>query len=160
MPVFPESASLSEFGGVKSNYFVAPVDPTTDIDEDNWNYLICNAAMGSRMQPRCEAVFTGHATTPVFVEFEAVWKGGTATSPVIARTGSGVFTVTYPASVNDELGEAHSVNLKRAWGQAEGTTSYTVQCSASANVVTVRVFLTSTGAANDAADVTLVVWAR
>lgn len=158
MPL-PDADSLDTYGGEMSNYLVDPVDPTTDLDASYFNAMACTVAMGSRMLPRCEVVFTGHATTPVFTSFEAAWKGATPTSPTIARTGTGVYTATFPATVNDELGDAHSVNLHRAWGQAEGSTGYHVQCSAAANVVTIRVF-NSSFSANDAAGVTLVVWAR
>lgn len=157
----PDADSLATYGGARSNYGdLDSIDPSTDLGAAEFNLLACTAAMNSRMATRAEVVFTGHATTPVYTSHEAVWKGTTATAPTIARSGAGIFTATFPSTVLDELGVSHTLNLTRAWGQAEGTTSYNVQCSAAANVITVRVFLDSSGAANDAAGVTLVVWAR
>lgn len=159
MPL-PDASSLDTYGGSKANYGVGPVDPSTDDDADEINKMKADVAMGTRMVPRCETVFTGHATTPVYTTHEAVWKGATATAPTIARAATGRYTITYASSVNDELVIAHTLNLKRAWAQAEGTTAYHVQARVtSVNVITVDVF-DMAGVANDAVGVTLVAWAR
>lgn len=160
MPVLPEAASLAEFGGKFSDGLVAVVDSTTDLSSAQFNAISATVAGASRMVPRCEVVFTGHATTPVFVAFESVWKAGSPASPAIARTATGVFTATFASTVVDELGGVHSVNFRRAWAQVEGATCYTANATVSANVITVNVFLTSTGVADNAAAATIVVWAR
>lgn len=154
----PESDSLDTYGGEKNDYGPV-VDPTTDRAAADANKAFATVAMGSRMVPRVEVAFLGHATAPTVSAWEAVWKGTTTTAPVPAHSATGVYTLTFPSSVNDELIEAHVVNMQRAWGQAEGATAYHVQCSVSANVVTVRVF-DMAGAANDAVGATLVAWAR
>ena len=155
----PDADSLANFGGALSNYLVDPVDPTTDLDASYWNALAATVAMGSRMFPRCEVAFTGASSAPTVSSFEAVWKGATETAPTTARTGAGVFTLTFPTSVNDELAVAHTLNLVSVRGWAEGSTAYHVQASASANVITVRVF-DMAGAANDAVGATIRVEAR
>lgn len=158
MPL-PDADSLSSYGGEKADYEVAVVDETTDLGAAQWNALAATVADGSRMFPRCSGVFTGHGSAPVFVSFEAVWKGNSGTAPTMARSGSGVFTATFPSSVNDALGDAHTLNLTRAKAWAEGSTAYHCQASAAANVVTIRVF-DMAGATNDAVGVTLVFEAR
>lgn len=157
----PDADSLSTYGGAKQNYGVAPVDPTTDDDASAINQMKATVAMNSRTSPRVEVAFLGHATTPTIDTWEAVWKAGTGTAPIPAHSATGIYTLTLPTSVNDELGVAHTLNLTRAWGQAEGSTAYQVQCKVtSPNVITAWVFNAAGAAANDAAGVTLVVWAR
>lgn len=159
MPL-PSSDSLSSFGGPKSDFLgIAAIDPTTDISAADHNAMAATVAMGSRMVPRCELRFTGIAGTPVVSAFEAVWKGATPTAPTPARTGVGVFTFTWPASVDDEIGGTHSVQLTSGWGFAEGATPYHVQVTPAANVLTVHVF-TMAGAASDAVGAVIRVGAR
>lgn len=150
----PDADSLSTFGGPYSNYGVAPVDPTTDVDAAFFNKMAADVAMASRMVSRCSVAFAGSASAPTVASFEAVWKAATGTSPTPARTGTGTFTFTFPTSVNDELGVSHVLNLTSAEARAEGSTLYPCQASASGNVITVYVF-NSAGALNDAVGVTI-----
>ena len=158
MPL-PDSSSIDDFGGILSDYLIGVVDPSTDMSAAAGNSMSATVAMGSRMVPRCEVSFTGAAVAPVTVAFEAVWKSKTPTIPTAARTGTGVFTFTFPASVSDELLAPHVLNLTSAWGFASGGTAYHAQASASANVLTVYVF-TLAGAASDAVGATIRVQAR
>ena len=154
----PDADTINSYGGQLSDYGPV-VDPSTDRAAADANKAYATVAMGSRMVPRVEVAFAGHATTPTLTAWEAVWKGATATAPTPAHSSTGVYTITLPTSVNDELAASHSVNLQRAWGQVEGSTAYHVQCTVSANVITARIF-DMAGVANDAVGATIVFWAR
>lgn len=155
----PDADAISTFGAPYSNYGVDPVDPTTDLSAALFNKMAADVAMMSRMVRRCEVAFVGAASAPTVSSFEALWKAATVTSPTTARTGSGVFTFTFPASVLDELGETHVLNLTSAKAWAEGATAYHCQASATGAVITVNVF-DMAGAANDAVGATIRVVAR
>ncbi len=157
----PDADSLSTYGGQFENYLVDVVDPVTDLSADQFNQLSATVAMGSRMLPRCVVQFLGHGTTPTLVGFEAQWKGTTVTAPTIAHSSTGVYTVTFGASVQDELLVSHTLNLVYGWGQAEGgAVAYVVSVTPVANVITFHVFLASTAALNDAVGIALTCWAR
>ncbi len=156
----PESDTLSTYGGALANYGIGVVDPTTDRDADDANKAFASTAMMTRTAMRASISFTGVAATPTVSAFEAVWKGGTVTSPTPSRTGAGIFTFTWPASVLDELGATHTLNLTSASGYAESSTAYHVQAvMTSANVVTVYVWDTS-WVASDAVGATITVEMR
>lgn len=157
MPL-PDASDIASFGAPKRNYEIAPVDRETDLDAAEFNRLACDVAMASRMVDRVEVTFAAGAI-PSVVRFEAVWKSKTITSPSVAKTATGVFTVTLPATVLDELSGAHTVNLTSAVGWSASETPLHVQASASSNVLTVRVF-DMAGAPTDATGSTIVVRAR
>lgn len=157
----PDIDSLSTYGGALNNS--TPVeDPTTDRDANLANKAYANVAALTHTGIRAWCAFVGHATTPpdpVSNVHDAVWGNPPAVKPVVAKTGTGVYTVTFPATVQDELDATHSVNLRRAWASVEGTTPYlTTATVTSANVVTVRLF-TDAGAANNAVATTITVYA-
>ena len=156
----PSLDTLSSYGGALNNYGTGVVDPTTDRDAAAANQAYATIAMASRMVPRCEVAFTGSSTSPALASWEAVWRQATGTAPTIGRTGVGIYTITWPTTVNDELTVSHTLNLQRSHGQAEGAASYRVQCQAtSPNVITVWTF-NSSGTLVDPTGVTIVVWAR
>lgn len=156
----PEIDDLATFGGELNNYSPV-VDPTTDRDAAAMNIALADVAGMTQTCVRAWAAFVGHGATPTDPASNihgAVWGNTAPVKPTPARTGSGVYTVTWPSSVTDELGESHTVNLRRGWAQVEGATAYHAQVSFSANVATVRVF-DMAGAANDAVGATIVVFA-
>jgi hypothetical protein len=153
----PSQDTIQTYGGSLSNY--GPViDPTTDRDAAAANQAYATTAMASRMVPRVEVAIVGNATMPTLASWEAVWKQATLTPPTLSRVGTGHYRATLPASVQDELGVAHTVNLTRAWSNVEapGYTSNAVVSSP--NVVDVYVY--SGASLSDAVGATVVVWAR
>lgn len=157
----PESAAYSTYGGAKANY--APVeDYTTDEDAADRNRYVSDVAGMTHTICRAWRAFVGHATTPTDPTsnvFDNVWGNDLADKPTVARTGAGVYTVTYPTSIVDDNGVTVSLNLRRAWACVEGTTAYITTASAtSPNVITVRIF-DAAGAANDAVGATITVFA-
>lgn len=163
MAGLPGVDSLSSYGGVKIND--APVeDSSTDEDANHRNLYAANVA--GLTQTACRAIyrFKGKASSPpddatANVHFN-VWGNGVSVKATTARTTTGVFTLTYPSTVTDELGVTHSVNLVDGWGNANGSTAYHVQVEiTSPNVATVRVF-DMAGVASDAVGVTIAVFLR
>lgn len=173
MPL-PDISSIDNYGGPKANY--APVtDPTTDEDAADRNRYACDVAMMSHTAPRgfVRFVTTNGAapTDPASNVHDAVWGSAVGVKPAVARTGEGVWTVTLPATVDDELtpeaaslggGVTHTVNVRTAIAQATAVAGVLVHAVAevtSANVITVRGF-TAAGTADDitGSTITVVYW--
>lgn len=174
MPL-PDISSIDDFGGPKANY--APVtDPTTDEDAADRNRYACDVAMMGHTAPRgfVRFVTTNGAapTDPASNVHDALWGSAVGVKPVVARSAEGVWTVTLPTTVNDELtleaaaalggGETHTVNVRTAIAQATAVAGVLVHAVAevtSANVITVRGF-TAAGTADDitGSTVTVIYW--
>lgn len=143
MPILPDVATLAnDLGGTLVNY--APVeDATTDLDAAFDNNARCMAAMSSHTAPRCWARVTTGATTGamVLVKHDAMWGNALAFAPTVARASLGTFTVTYPASVNDELAVAHTTNLRWAMANHRSAAAalFVQAVPTSANVITFTV---------------------
>lgn len=158
----PQTATLSTYGGKKENEY--PVEnPLTDISAEEHNELADDVQAMTHTALRAWYAFVGNATTPTDPAsniHDAVWGDSLAVKPVLARTGTGVWTLTYPTSYVDELGNTRTVNLRRGkLFSVEGTTPYVVTVTpTSANVLTVRIF-DMAGVANDAVGATIVVGA-
>lgn len=146
----PENSAIGDYGMPVSDYLVEVTDATTDQPADGASQQAADTAAMTRTCVRAWCTFTGHATTPVLVSHDAVW--GTSVAPVVAHTGAGTYTVTWPATVTDSLGETYSVNIRCPLKpDVGGSTLAFAQCTAtSANVVTVYTF-NAAGAANDLA---------
>lgn len=156
----PGIDDIDDLGGVKENE--APIeDITRELDAAHINKLEANVAMATRTQPRAWARLTLAATTGAMVleSHMAVWGSASGDAPVVARSTTGVFTVTWPTDVEDELGVTHTTNLRAAWASVEGATPYQhTETVTAANVVTIRMF-TASGVADDAAGVKVNVFA-
>jgi hypothetical protein len=156
----PAVDSIDTYGG-ELNEVAAVTDPTTDRPATGANQAYASVAEMTHTAIRAWRALVGHATTPTDPTtsvHDAVWGSDNSLKPTIARSGAGVYTITWAATVDDELGEEHTVSLRRAWANVEGTTAYVALATVtSANVVTVRVF-DMAGAANDAVGSTITVF--
>lgn len=157
----PGVAALSTYGGIKSNG--SPVeDPTVDEDAAHRNQCFADAAGMTQTACRAWCALVGHGTAPTDPASNvhgAVWGNDVEDKPVCARTSTGLYTITFPATITDELGVEQTVNLRHAWASVEGATLYFTTATVTApNVVTLRVFNTSF-ALNDAVGVTFTVFA-
>lgn len=147
---FPSIDTIDTYGGELTDYGVAIVDATTDRPAAKANMAYGSVAALTHCSPQLIVRFTGHATTPVLVSWEAAWKVGSPTAPVPAHAGTGVYTITLPTTFVDELGETQTTNFRWAIGQSISSTKYGVQCDVTgANVITVYTF-NAGGTANDA----------
>lgn len=163
----PDIDSLATYGGALSNYF--PIeDPTTDLDAGADNQNRCSTAAMTNTAVRAWARFVTSATTPTLAVSNAVggvWPTIPGNQPVVSRSAQGIFLLTYPTTITDELGVVHTLNLRGARAGGEGT-SY-IPCQAdvtAANVVRITVFALASGtpntfAAADQAGVTISVQA-
>lgn len=158
--MLPDTDSIDQYGGHLKDF--DPVeDPTTDQSALGLNHMKGSLAGLTNIAARAFRRFyaANPPTEPVSNAHGSVWGSSPSYSPTLARTGVGVFTITWPVTVENLLkqsgatsewgGEDVSVSLRWAHGFAEGSTFYHVQCAVtSANVVTVRVF-NDAGAAVD-----------
>lgn len=157
----PNIDTFDDLGGEKANDH--PVaDPTTDIDATQFSMMCANVAMSTRTACRAIACFIGKASSPPDDPssnvHQAVWGDTVLVKPTAARTGTGVYTLTWPSSVTDERGESADVNIRWVQPFIYGASAYIVQATVtSANVVTVNVY-TNAGVASDAVGATITVF--
>jgi hypothetical protein len=174
MAPLPDISSLAELGGALTNYS-SVVDPTTDEDAKYRNRYACDVAMMGHTAARALCSFTAvngsNPTDPTGFVHDALWGSLVAVKPTVARTGEGVWTVTWPSTVDDELsdedasiggGETHSVNIRRAMAQGTavaGVLKHAVAEVTSAAVVTVRGYMAD-GTIDDIAGsiITVIAW--
>lgn len=162
----PDIDTIATLGGALQNF--APVeDPTTDLDAGADNASRTNVAMMTHTAVRAMRRFLGHATTPAdpvsgFIH-DAVWGSSAPVKATVTKGGTGIYPLTWPTTVQDELGVAHTLNLRcaRAWVEITGSVRYSAEARATAgNVVEVRVFIdggAGADALNDAAGFNIVV---
>ena len=162
--------SLSTYGGPFANYGTGVTDPTTDMDASMGNKMLAATAGMTHTAPRAWVSMTlNGSATPVLVNWDALWKVATPTAPVLAISSTGVFTVTLPANVADEIviGAAgytgpQPYSLRAGWVNFQATTGALSAFVAnvritSANVATVNVF-TGGALANPSASVNVDVF--
>lgn len=158
MPNLPDIATLAnDLGGTLVNY--APVeDASTDLDASFDNGSRNNVAMMTHTAPRSWARVTTGANTGamVLVSNDAMW--GNSVPPTKAFVSLGTFTLTYPTSVNDELGVAHTLNLRWATiNHRSAAAFFLVQAAVTAaNVITFTVRDSTLALVNTAVDVDVV----
>lgn len=149
-----------------NNATVPPANQATDWDNTKLAPAISDVVGLGLTAERVWARVTLGASTGalVLVAWQAVWKNVTPTTPTLARTGTGVFTITVPSVVSDEydasLGLTNNITvaLQAANGNIEGTTFGFINCSASGNVITINT-ANAAGSPNDLAGVTVFVTA-
>lgn len=173
MPL-PDISSLDDLGSALRNY-AKVTDPTTDEDVKFRNRYVADVAAlghtGARALVRFVAVDGADPTDPVGFVHDAMWGSLSGVKPVVRRANEGIWTVTFPSVVDDELttfdesvggGITHTVNIRDAWAKATAVSGVLKHASAevtSANVVTVRGFLAN-GTADDIAGstISLLIW--
>jgi hypothetical protein len=165
MPL-PSRSTASTFDAINkiNSANIPPAVQQTDWDNTKLAPAISDVAALGQTAPRFWCRLTLAATTGalVLVSWKAQWGNVTLTTPVVARTGSGAFTITLPTTVSDEydasLGVTNNITLALLAADAgvEGAVSYDVNASASGNVITLNTFNTS-GTANDLVGVTVFV---
>lgn len=137
----PDIDTVATYGGALENAW--PIeDPNTDQDADGLNECKASTAAMTHTSARCWARFTSDPTTPAFPStnpHDSHWGSTLAVRPTLARTGVGVYTLTWPSTVTDELGETHSVNLR--WAKASLENQAAVVCAEATSVVLVTIKL-------------------
>lgn len=138
----PDVDDLNTYGGALNDY--APVeDPSTDESAAFRNKYAANVAMMTQTICRAYARFVTAATTGgmSLAAHRALWGSLPAVAPTLARSGVGIYTVTWTATQNDLLSVSHTLNFIAAWGGTRTTTSADSMKAipTAANVVTVYV---------------------
>ena len=158
----PDIDALATYGGAKTNYQgVGVVNPDTDRDAGDANQAYASVAAMTQTSPRVWVQFTTAATTGalVLVAWAAHWKPATPTPPVLARSAAGKFTITFPASITDELSVNHTVAFRGGFGNAASTTTVLgpVQVTATAGNV-LEACISASGAFADSVGTTVDVF--
>lgn len=153
----PDVDSLATYGGALADA-AAVSNPLTDRSASGTNPAYANVAMATHTNIRAWARFTPAGTgTPVLaaagVAHDELWgaaMGAAAAKPMLARTATGTYTLTWPATVLDEVpptalgGQAsHALNLRVAFCNEEiasGTLYRAVGIVTAPNVVTVSIW--------------------
>lgn len=159
----PSIDTITNYGGALTDYGGSVTDPTTDrpagsATSAGSNQAYASVAAMTHTAPRCFAKFVGAASAPATpTVYNSNWHQNTPTAPTMSRTGTGVFRMTWPATVTDELGGTQTINFRFGIASAEGGTFAHPQVSVvSANVLQIDV-LDAAGAHTDAVGVIIVV---
>jgi len=125
--VLPDRDSIDTYGGSLANY-ADPVDPTTDEDAAWRNKYVANVAMMTHTATRGARSFlgttggcTGIADPLTGFIHDAVWGDGAGLKIVASYVQTGVYELTAPTQVSDELGVQHSLTIRRAWANVDSS---------------------------------------
>lgn len=169
--MLPKVASINSYGGPKNDYS-SPKDSSTDRSAAGVNPAYGDVAAMTHTAARSWARMTVHSAggTPTLVANDEVWNNGNNAAPTTARSGAGVFTLTYPTTVVDEIPATspgyigpQAVNFRAGRGSNRGgTTWYQVEVvPTAANVLTVYLWKFSGGVptlGDPASDIDVDVW--
>lgn len=144
----PSKDSFATYGGVKFD-FIDVVDPTTDRSATEMNVALASLSMMTRTCPKAIIQIDGYASGPNVIYHESLWGNSSDLTPVVARTTTGTYTITWPSTVTDPLDEDHSLSLKTGWGNCSLAATIVSVAMTSTNVVTV----TTSNAAGSLVDV-------
>lgn len=144
----PSRDQLSDYGGALANYPIGVVDPTTDEDASYRNKYAANVAMMTHMIPRAMRSFLGTTGGATFISdpssgfvHDAVWGDSAAVKPQATYIATGQLDVIWPATVQDELGEQHTLSLQRAWAEIESSdTTFRAATAKVTGARTVRIY--------------------
>lgn len=148
MPSFNGDA-FSTYGGGLFDYSPV-VDPTRDRPAAGANAAYTATAEMTLTAVRARATFTVNgAVAPVLVSHNALWGNSLAVAPVPVRTSAGIYTVTWPTTVQNQITIGTPgytgplpLNLVSGWAnlQVVATAFDLFVVLTSANVATVKCF--------------------
>ena len=123
----PDRDSLDTYGGAMSNGS-DPLDPTTDEDAAYRNKYAANVAMMTHTLTRGARSFlgttggaSGLADPSTGFVHDAVWGDAAGVKLVASYVQTGVYELTAPTQVTDELGALHTLNIRRAWANVDSS---------------------------------------
>jgi hypothetical protein len=166
--MLPNVASIANYDAPKDDYS-PPRDPTVDRTAAGTNPQAADTAAMTHTALRAWVRFEPQGDgTPTLVSFDAMWNNGNNAAPVVAWVGGGEWTITFPATVFDEIPATakgatpggFAVNFHAAWCNEEigSTTAYKAYATITApNVITVKVYtIQSSPALTNPTDGTLI----
>lgn len=149
----PARATLGTYGGPWNDYS-AVVDATTDVSAGNstsgGNAWAIDTESMLRTAVRAWVVFTPAGTgSPTLGTNWTMWPTSGNAAPVVTRTGVGLYAITCPVSVIDEMSASQTLNLLAGDCQCQSqSVLWLAQVSVSGNVVSIAIF-NSSGALAD-----------
>lgn len=156
---FPSKDTIGTYGGVLNDY-AAVVDNSTDRPAAGANQAYGSIAAMSHTAPRAFARLVLAASTGALAlaspyAHDSAWGNSAGVQPALARTSAGIFTVTWPATITDEIGNLQTLAFRYASAGIEGNNAGNISAAAtSANIVTLWTF-TSAGVASDFVGITV-----
>lgn len=115
MPLPSTPSSLDTTGGQHGDYHQQE-DPTTDLLAAQFDQLSVDCSSMTRITRQAWVLFSGLTYTsgtqsiPVTLH-RALWGFSNAVKPVVDQTATGVYHVTWPTTITDELGVVHTLNI-------------------------------------------------
>jgi hypothetical protein len=118
----PQTASINSYGGLLEDALPV-VDPTSEIDAASLNALSNDCSAMTSTAPRALLQFTTGASgeNPAIYSssnwttgFDSVWGNASGYLPTFTYAGTGVYIITYPASVPDQLGNLNPLIVRAA----------------------------------------------
>jgi hypothetical protein len=102
--MLPNVASIASYDGPKNDYS-AVIDSTTDRSAAGANPERGDVAGMTHTAWRAWAHLTllSSGGTPILVAHDETWNNSLNAAPTLARTSAGVYTLTYPTTVVDEI---------------------------------------------------------
>lgn len=154
----PDIDALDTAGGALED--LAPViDVDTDRPAAAVNVGFADATAATHTNTRAWVRMTLNGTAaPVLVAHDSVWGNTLAVEPTCTRSSPGVYVVTWPATVVDEIPNGqpgynpagHTLNLRGGWANVRGATIFHRQLDVtSANVATLRLSPATSGSVGD-----------
>lgn len=168
--MLPAVSSIANYGGPLQDYS-AVRDATRDRSASGVNPAYGDVAAMTHTAPRMFVRFQPNGSSAPTLAASGAhdehWNNGNNATPVVARANTGIYTVTVPAAVLDEIpsnlpGSTPAgipVNLRAPWANLElgSTTNYDVKAQVTApNVVTIKIFTVGTSTLHDPSDGTIV----
>jgi hypothetical protein len=153
MGQLPDTLSADDCGLPKSNRsFVA--NPTTDLSYEEYESAAVGVMAQSHTAFRAHVLVDADASGgETITTHDAVWGGTVGVKPTLARTGAGVYTITWTASYDDlnptpARVVSHATNIRFAQATIAENAAGMIACTWTANVLTVRTW-NAAGAATD-----------
>lgn len=136
----PNSNSYDNLGGTINDY-ASVVDPTTDLPASASNETRSDVAAMTRTAIRGWVYFLVSAgdIVPDSVVYDSVFGNSNTYKPTVAYNNTGDYTVTFPSSIVDSLGETQTVNLQVSFANFYGAGIFA--SSSVSSSTTIEVFL-------------------
>lgn len=160
--------TLATYGGPYANYGTGPIDPTTDIDAGAGNKFMASVSSLTQTREQVYAQIQAAGTgSPTLVAHRELWGNVGLAIPLVARSGVGTITLTYPASTQDEIpfgaaGYTGPIALNLIGGRGQARFSAVPVWSVSvvptaANVLTIYTYSIANGGTVAIADSSLIL---
>jgi hypothetical protein len=158
MSGFPTRPSRTAFGPTKLNTTAGLLHPAYHTGSTETNLSYWQLAGCGVVTHRAWALLAWNGAVLSLSASAEAWDANGSAVPTVARTGAGVYTVTYAATYNDETGTAASTALLAAAAHPQGSASRHATCAiSSGRIITVYAF-DAAGSAADVDSVLVLAW--